>query len=359
MGAIMLAMDLSSDTPPSLAEMAALAVRIGSSAAVFDDSDRLSFASDHMRRVYSFVDFSRQQTFDDLLLTSLKHEVAAGAILQESPSDKLARTKMRRRVERMEFIRTFPIPQMCLHWMHHSGWSIQIRAEPKHIGLSSFFDDEIPAFGLLEALRRREEMAQRAAVLDSIDLAIAVLGPEGRVRYKNAAFSVLLSHGDGFVIDDGGRLRADDCVDAQHLSKAVASAALGWPGRRSVTMCVRRGRGDPHILSISQGVGALAGAAVLVVAPVALEPEALADVLYRDFGLTEAQSEAAALVASGLSPEDAAKKLDKSKETIRTQLKGGMGRLDSIIGGSTQTRLSRFAALLSSIAGAARNCGKR
>ncbi|WP_372393788.1 helix-turn-helix transcriptional regulator (plasmid) [Azospirillum sp. HJ39] len=355
----MLALDLPADTPPALAEMAALAVRIGSSAAVFDCSDRLKFASDHLRNVYSFCDFSGPLTFDDILLTSLKHEVAAGATLQESPADKLARTKVRRRIERMEFIRTFPVQLMCLHWMHHSGWSIQIRAEPKHIGLSSFFDDEVPAFGLLEALRRREEMAQRAAVLDSIDLAIAVVGPEGRIRYENAAFSALLSCGDGFVIDDGGRLRAADCVDSQHLGKAVASAALGWPGRRSVTMCVRRGCGDPHILSISQGLGALAGSAVLVVAPVALGPEDLANVLYRDFGLTEAQSEAAALVASGLSPEEAAQRLDKSKETIRTQLKGGISRLDSVIGGSTQARLSRFAAVLSSIAGVARNCGRR
>lgn len=355
----MLAMNLSPDTPPALAEMAALAVRIGSSAAVFDSADRLRFASDHMRRVYDFCDFSRDLTFDDILLTSMKQEAAAGVPLQESPFDKLARTKMRRRAERMEFIRTFPVPLMCLHWMHHSGWNIQIRAEPKHIGLSSFFDEEIPAFGLLEALRRREEMAQRAAVLDSIDLAIAVVGPEGRIRFKNAAFSVLLSHNDGFTIDDGGRLRAADGADTQRLSKAIASAALGWPGRRSVTICVRRGRGDPHLLSVSQGMGALAGAAVLVVAPVALDPEDLADVLYRDFGLTEAQSEAAALVASGLSPEETARKLKKSKETIRTQLKGGIGRLDSIIGGNTQARLSRFAAVISSIAGAARNCGKR
>lgn len=355
----MLAINLSADTPPALAEMAALAVRTGSSAVVFDDADRLMFASDHMRRVYAFCDFGRELTFDDILLTSMKQEAAAGLPLQESPSEKLARTKLRRRAERMEFIRTFPVPLMCLHWMHHSGWSIQIRAEPKHIGLSSFFDEEIPAFGLLEALRRREEMAQRAAVLDSIDLAIAVVGPEGRIRFRNAAFSVLLTQGDGFALDDGGRLRAADGVDAQHLSKAIASSALGWPGRRSVTMCIRRGRGEPHILSVSQGVGALAGAAVLVVAPVALEPEDLADLLYRDFGLTEAQSEAAALVASGLTPEEAARRLNKSKETIRTQLKGGIGRLDNIIGGSTQARLSRFAAVLSSIAGTARNCGKR
>lgn len=355
----MLAMELSADTPPALAEMAALAVRIGSSAVVFDHADRMSFASIHMRRVYSFCDFDRPLTFDDILLASVEHEAASGVSLQESPADKLARTKMRRRVERMEFVRTFPVPLMCLHWMHRSGWSIQIRAEPKHIGLSSFFDEEVPAFGLLEALRRREEMVQRAAVLDSIDLAVAVVGPEGRIRYENAAFSALHSRSDGLLVDDGGRLRAGDCADDQHLSKAIASAALGFPGRRSITMCVRRGRGDPHILSVSQGVGALSGAAILVVAPAALEPEALADVLYRDFGLTEAQSETAAMVASGLSPEEAAQQLSKSKETIRTHLKGGMSRLDSIIGGSSQARLSRFAAVLSSIAGAARMRGKR
>ncbi|MBP2232498.1 DNA-binding CsgD family transcriptional regulator/PAS domain-containing protein [Azospirillum agricola] len=354
---IMAALDIPADAPPSLSEMAALAVRLGSGAVVFSPDDRLEFASDHFRRMYEFCDFGRGLTFDDILLASLAMEERAGFKLPEPPTEKLERTKRRRRVERMEFVREFPVPLMCLHWMHHSGWSIQIRAEPKHVGLSSFFDADLPAFGLLEALRRREELSQRAAVLDSIDLAVAVLGPEGGVRYQNAAFAALVDASDGLRIDDDGHVCAVDAGSADRLQAVIAAAAFGRPSARQVAMCLPRQRGEPHVLSVSRGVGALLGSAVLIIAPILLDVGTLASILYRDFGLTQAQAEVAAHVGAGLSPDEAAEALGKSRDTARTQLKGVFARLGQNIGGRTQARLTRFSALLSSISGAARQRG--
>lgn len=350
----MSALGLTADIPRAIAEVACLATRIGAGAILFGPDDRMSFASDRYRQLYQFCRLDDAPTFDEKLLRTFEHMDRVGLPVPEDAFQKLSRLNRRRQCfERMEFVRHFPSTLLCLHQSHPGGWTIQVRAEPECLGMNDFMTEDASDLGLIAALRNQEEARQRLAILDNIALAIAVVKPDGTVLFQNACFESLVLSGDGFVIDERKRLQASNAGDSLALARKVAQAAAGAVPGRQATVCVDRPvGGDPHTVSISQGREALAGLAVVMVAPPKVDAGAISDILHRDFGLTPAEATFASLVGSGLSPDEAAQQLGKSLETGRSQMKAAYKKL-SRTGATSQPRLVKWASLLASITAAA------
>ncbi|MCG5239556.1 hypothetical protein MCW82_07210 [Azospirillum doebereinerae] len=340
------------EIPDTLADVAALMTRIGTGAVLFGPDDRVAFATDRYRDLYRFCGLEARPTFDDVLIRTYAHGDSCGRPAPEDARSKLARLNERRqRFERMSYTRAFPAPLYCYHESHPSGWTLQVRADPKVLGLTDFLSDDDEAGGpsLIVAIAQRELAQQRAALLDSVALALAVLRPDCGVLFSNAAFDGLVSSRDGLELDDLGRLRATSGTVT--LPRLVAMAAAGT--LRQSAVCVERPRGgDPHAASVSAGCGALAGHAVVLVAPALLDTASLSAVLNRDFGLSPAEASFAALVGAGLAPDEAAQTLGKSLDTGRSQIRAAYRKLTRA-GATSQPKLVKWAALLASVTAAA------
>lgn len=165
----------------------------------------------------------------------------------------------------------------------------------------------------IELTREAVETDRRAALATGGLLTIWVRR-DGTVTLANAASEGLLAQGDGLLVR-GGVLTASDHRDAAALR---ALFATGSPGG-SVVVTRPSGARPLVVLLASAPLAWGADRTVYV-----LDPERrlapVAAVLERAYGATPAEARLAVALAEGLTPTEAADKLEVRISTVRTQL---------------------------------------
>lgn len=348
-------LSVSPDIPTPFADLAVLAARLDATLVVFDETDAVRYASEGMRRVYRYFDFSYPLTFEALLRRTWELGVNLEESAPADPEKHLAFARERRKRERLEFTRSRPTRLICSHVRIHSGWSAQLRVEPHRAGLEHYFTAGTPVTGLVEAIRRREEADRCAAALDTVSLAVAVVAPDGKLLHANEAARDLFRRVDGFALDDQGRLRVLDPDASAAFPRALAAAALGaLPSGRALLRIKGNQPGAPHAVSITQGAEQPGVAAIVAISSPRLDDLAVSRMLREQYGLTAAEAALAVEIGGGRTNDEASKILGKSAATGREQLQAIFRKL----GVRGQLELSRWVAVLASITGAARRRGE-
>lgn len=346
------------DIPQPFADLAVTASRYAATLAIYDAEDRLIFANGVARKLYSFFDFSIPHTFESMLRKSWEYGESIGVAAPADPEGQVAYTNIRRRGERLEFIRRHPANLLCSHLRLPNGLNAQLRIQPEKAGLEHLFCSHSPTLGLMEAIRQREEAAQKAAALDCLAFGVAVVSPDRKIRHRNEAMTNLLMRRDGVQMDELGRVTGTFSQESAALGRLIALACLGKLPKSTMTIGLRGAvPGQVHTASISAGaVGS--STAVLVIAPARMDIAAVSGVLRQDYGLTQAEAELAARIGNGMTNDDVAKELDKSQATGRLHVKSILKKLDrGELANRGQTGLARWVAVLGAITGAARSRG--
>lgn len=199
---------------------------------------------------------------------------------------------------------------------------------PQSIGEPSRLGDITLQTDLLNSLSR----AGRAAI---------VVSAGGEVSAVSAGAQAIL--GDGLRIA-GGRVRATHPEDQQALQSLLQAAAGEGRGARDLAPIGLRRSGPVLIVdAVPMGRSATGRASVLLLlndpsTPIAGNPGPALQLL----GLTPAEARIAELVGSGLSPREAARRLDNSEGTVRTSLMHIYQKLEI----NRQSELARIVARL-------------
>ncbi|MBP2307490.1 hypothetical protein GBZ48_22045 [Azospirillum melinis] len=350
-----------SDIPTPFSDLAVMAARLRAPLVVFDEKDQCRYTSEWMRRVYEFCDFSRPADFEAILRRAWEYggnrEVGAPPDLETS----LAMARASRQRIRLEFVRTQPRRLICNHVRIGSGWSAQLRVEPERAGLEHYFTADMPVTGIVEAIRRHEQAKRCARALDSVSLAVVVVGPDAGVLHSNDAAKSLCQRNDGFLVDDNGRLRAIDPTVDPFFARTVAMAAMGEiPGGRSLLHIAGCQPGAPHAVSITAGADQPGVAAIVAISSAKLDDVAVTRLLRDQFGLTSAEATLAVEIGGGKTNDQVSKILGKSPATGREQLHNIFKKLArQNIAVKGQIELSRWVSVLASITGAARKSGNQ
>lgn len=129
------------------------------------------------------------------------------------------------------------------------------------------------------------------------------------------------------VRDRGARGALETFVD--HLRLAPY-----WADLATSPIVVRREDRPPVIIRVLPIQGPASGPflgarALLILDDLAAKPRPKLQILKATFGLTPAETRLASLIARGISPEQAAEELRRSRETIRNQLKSIFAKTDT------------------------------
>lgn len=196
-------------------------------------------------------------------------------------------------------------------------------------------------------------LAGRAA-LDAMETATIALSGTGTVVHANAAAEALDRVGSVIRLRRSGedsRISATQSADTAWLRSAIADAARGGPGGAGRL----RGAGEevyaavvtplPRRLSDAGEFGCLPGMALLTlrqIDPLARNTR-LEALSIRLFAFTQAEARAAALLATGMSPEEIAGAREVRISTVRTLLTRAMDK-------SGARNLRQLAIMLTSLA---------
>lgn len=202
----------------------------------------------------------------------------------------------------------------------HSGLGAK-RFDASHLRL---IEEHIPHVFRMLDFRARFEVAQEKGdllqrALDQMPNAVLALDSNLRVRAANHRGGSALSQGQGLKLV-GGRVTTTNPTRQDRLARAVRSAAT-WSGGRGDAILLPRLNGRPALrVLVSPMTGPHAVAVVIIEDPDDQDP-GLAATLASLYGLTTSEAELAALLANGLSPEEAAEARDVRLSTVRTQIK--------------------------------------
>jgi DNA-binding CsgD family transcriptional regulator/PAS domain-containing protein len=185
-------------------------------------------------------------------------------------------------------------------------------------------------------------------VLDRLDRAILVTGPEGEIRFANRAADRLLSRGKG-IDATRGRLRAARPRDSDALRRLIDGATqtgIG-AGRIAVDAAAIQGSDDSPSLAVvaeplapahSDMIGHEASpGAVLFIGESEARSRPSIDRLRVVYGLTPAEARLASLIVDGHDIASAASAAAVSENTVKYHLKTVFGK----VGVSRQTQLVR------------------
>jgi DNA-binding CsgD family transcriptional regulator len=164
--------------------------------------------------------------------------------------------------------------------------------------------------------------------LDLIGAPAAVLGPMGLPVAKNAGFAQLMPD---VAKERDGRLRLANAAADIQFADAVRQLAHGLASVCSIPIPAASGR-PPMIVQLIpvQGVareqvpGALA---IVVMIPVATRDIPTAELIQGLFNLTPAEARVARAVAARETIDGVASAFNLSRETVRSQLKGALGKI--------------------------------
>lgn len=213
----------------------------------------------------------------------------------------------------------------------------------------------LPHFRRALAIHRQwldlnSSISQVAAVVDALDVALIGLGPQRRIRFRNAAAEALLRAGDALV-ERNGRLVLNDSptqVALERLLSAAATRSLDTVAGGSLHVSVA-GRSlvvtvlPAHARAVL-GSGPLV--ALLSIIDLQAAPKSRSLILSQLFGLTPAENRVVMFLLEGLDPSAIAARTGTTAGTVRFQLKAVYRKLGV-------TRQSQLVRLVSRIPGVA------
>jgi len=206
-----------------------------------------------------------------------------------------------------------------------------------------------PLYHKLSAARPNGHLLE--AAIDQLSFGILVVDPHGKVLAANRTARTMLLTGDALV-ERNGVLKARYRNDNDRLTHSLAAATRSE--RLWTSACIRLSRlsGKPaYIATVAPltetidlaSMGGDRAALIIINEPNWTDSPALHKALQQAFGLTPAEARTAALVGSGLAPQDAADRSGTTVSTIRSELKRVFAKLDI-------SRQSELAALIAQLA---------
>ena len=164
-------------------------------------------------------------------------------------------------------------------------------------------------------------------LLESSTRGLLILDEEGRVQHANSAAEAMMTSGSGLSVRNGRLVCPDPHADRRLSSLLRAARSKAHGQRQGGSM--RLPAGD-HAPSVAINITPLksetiagfvtAGAPIMVSIEALEEPRAQEAKLKEMFALTAAESRVALAIYQGLSPKEAAARLDVSVNTVRAQL---------------------------------------
>jgi DNA-binding CsgD family transcriptional regulator len=235
--------------------------------------------------------------------------------------------------------------------------------EGSFLGIGLAQDDPHFAFGeadwrpameaarhLVRALKMRRRLgAGRAAaprgvgeaLCNAVTFGMALVAEDGRVAFANAALETLCGAPGAALRLSRGRLAAAAPGQAERLSAVLAQACRRGRGG-AVMLPVEGGRNLSVLVTPAASAGdALHGRLAVVAvgdAPAHQSPSLLSEL----FGLTAAESEIAAVLATGASPRQVAEQRSVKSTTLKTQLESIYAKMGVADGRQLQHRLGRL-----------------
>jgi DNA-binding CsgD family transcriptional regulator/PAS domain-containing protein len=185
-------------------------------------------------------------------------------------------------------------------------------------------------------------------VLDRLDRAIVVTGPEGEIRFANRAADRLLSRGNG-VDATRGRLRASRPRDTDALRRLIDGASRTGSGTGEIAVdavSIRCSDDSPPLAVVAEPLAAVHGdrlghepspGAVLFIGESEASSRPSVGRLRVVYGLTPAEARLTSLVVEGHDIASAAIAASISENTVKYHLKTIFGK----VGVSRQTQLVR------------------
>lgn len=183
------------------------------------------------------------------------------------------------------------------------------------------------------AFRGRLKDAERqsirlAGALNTLGNAIFILSPQGQLLYANSSGEELLRQEDGLRIRNG-LLETSSPTANKHLRAAIGRAAHARHPA-ATAMVLPRPNGGEHSLSL---IGSTAGGVHQVLVEVGGPASAGASASVKQrlrelFDLSRAETDVAATLAAGKSVQEIAAARGCSVETVRTQVKSIMRKMD-------------------------------
>jgi len=169
----------------------------------------------------------------------------------------------------------------------------------------------------LGAANARGDMLQQA--LDQSPSGVLAVDGAMRIQAANRRAMAILAAGDG-LRSSGGRLSAVDGPLQDRITQAVRSAA-GRGERRADAILIARASGLASYRVLVTPVRSAQPMVLVIVDDPEDHDPSLATSLARMFGLTGAEAALAALLADGLTPEQAAETREVRLTTVRSQIK--------------------------------------
>lgn len=246
---------------------------------------------------------------------------------------------------RTRFYREYCAPQ---HWCDMVGVIVE-KSGSRCVGLTACRteeagmsgDRELKVMGLIAPHVRRaatihgiidrnaSHAASLTATLDLLPIPVLLFDSSVSCIETNAAADRFLAHTDAMRID-AGRLIVKGCEIRRQITQAVEACAKGNAAVAacgvSLAMSTTDGaRHVGHILPLTGGTGQRAGASRRAVAALFLQEVGNlrplpGELLVKLYGLTPAETRLIALLAQGLSLEEAAETLGTAYSTVRTHL---------------------------------------
>lgn len=157
-----------------------------------------------------------------------------------------------------EHLNLFDMKQTCASEIWHlaSGRSVRVEARRHDLGGLVFIYDDITERLRLESAFNTVVMVQKA-MLDQLKEAVAVFGPDGRLKQHNAAFSQLWRFADGETSGEPHLNRLAD-ISAMRIGRdefweiVRSGVASSEPDRGNEWGLITRADGKPLLLSMSR-----------------------------------------------------------------------------------------------------------
>jgi DNA-binding CsgD family transcriptional regulator len=189
------------------------------------------------------------------------------------------------------------------------------------------------------------------AAVDHLSVGVLIVNWRGRLLAANRTAQSMLLTGDALT-ERNGILKARHQDDHDQLTRSLA--AVTRSKRLWTSNCIRLSRQSgkpPYLATIAplteavdlNSMGGDRAALIIIHEPDRRDSSDLQNALKQAFGLTPAEAHTAALVGSGLAPQDVADRSGKSVSTVRSELKKVFAKLDV-------SRQSELAALVAQIA---------
>lgn len=293
------------EMPTQVANLVRAADDAGGAVLVFGSDDRVVGANSEQRRIIPLFEYSQEDTYSSMFWLMLEKGFTGNSSARDNPENWLNTAISTRRSNKvLHFSNVYPWGEAaCSHILLDCGTSVQIRMNLEASGLTDYYGPRGIGLGVLWALRAQQEMRNLRGALDSLGLAVGLIGAGGRLAHRNSSFSEMLAEADGLLESEAGHIVAADPYDDMVLQQAIEYVASGAIPRAYAP--VRRAAGQPHLLVISGG--ASPGTAVVTVSRFGEDAPEIANTLREAFGITPAEAEVMAALGCGATiPELAA-----------------------------------------------------